>query len=1143
MIANKTNKLNKTEKNKKVKEGPCIFPFKYQWKTHSACIETPKGEICATEINPKTRTLVKYGYCKTLKSSKSKSLSKSTSSKETLKKSKKKKSKEKKIITEDLKISQSNKSTMSEKDKSESPSQQLKPPYNKDFISILDQLNKLMIRKGEPFRAKAYLKAQQEIIKYKKDIQTIDEIKPLSNIGPTIIEKLTEFINSGKIEVLEREKQNPIHIFTQIYGVGPKKAQDLIDKNITTIEQLREPSNLKLLNDKQILGLKYYEDINTRIPRTEIVEYEKILSKIFTKITPSIPGESMFEIVGSYRRGAETSGDIDIIITNSNNNKEIFTKFLDELLKEKIIIELLSRGKTKSLTIGRLPASTSTSMPTARRIDLLYSSPKEYAFAILYFTGSKEFNTVMRQYALTNNYTLNEHGISHMKDGIKDEIVMSQEFPDEKSIFDFLKLKYKSPTERKDGNAVEPISKEEDKKDADIPAKKKNTTLKKQPKKQHDKEIQENLEKFFTEGQSALDSMSEQEVTEILNNADNKYYCDETPIMTDDQYDILKEYILKKYPENKQAKEGHTKCIIEKNKVKLPYEMWSMDKIKPDTKELDKFKTRFNGPYILSCKLDGISALYTTEKDKPQLFTRGNGTVGQDITHVIPFLKLPSQKNITIRGELIIKKKTFDDKFKKDFKNPRNFVAGLVNHKTLTEERKEMLRSLDFVAYEVIIPPNQKPSEQMQYLESLNNTITVKNESIKDPKELTNEILSTRLKDWRDSYEYEIDGVICSDDNVYPRTSKNPEHAFAFKMVLSDQEAEAKVVDVIWTASKHGYLKPRIQIEPITLGGVTITYATGKNARFIEEKKIGLGAIIKIIRSGDVIPEVKDEEGVVIKPAEQPLFPKEPYVWNDTHVDIMVKDKETNQTVLEKTITNFFKSLDVEGIGEGNVKKIIKAGHDSIPKILAMTMPDFLEVEGFKNKMATKLFTNIQAKIESTSIAELAAATNIFGRGMGHKRIEKILKDEPDILTSTALPAEKIKKVKAIQGMAEKTATQFVEKIPEFLEFLKEAKLEDKLHKESTSTKQQQEQEEQEDPDKPKHPLHGKKLLMSGPKDKLLLNHLKKLGAEIQTAPTKETSYVIVKDPNEDTAKANKGRELKILITVKELKEKYDLDY
>ena len=85
---------------------------------------------------------------------------------------------------------------------------------------------------------------------------------------------------------------------------------------------------------------------------------------------------------------------------------------------------------------------------------------------------------------------------------------------------------------------------------------------------------------------------------------------------------------------------------------------------------------------------------------------------------------------------------------------------------------------------------------------------------------------------------------------------KNPDHAFAFKMMLSEQVAEAKVVDVIWTPSKDGYLKPRVQIEPIKLSGVTIEYATGKNAQFIEKNRIGVGAVIQIVRSGDVIPDI-----------------------------------------------------------------------------------------------------------------------------------------------------------------------------------------------------------------------------------------------------------------------------------------------
>ena len=80
-----------------------------------------------------------------------------------------------------------------------------------------------------------------------------------------------------------------------------------------------------------------------------------------------------------------------------------------------------------------------------------------------------------------------------------------------------------------------------------------------------------------------------------------------------------------------------------------------------------------------------------------------------------------------------------------------------------------------------------------------------------------------------------------------------PSISFAFKMILDDQTAEAKVLDVLWAPSKDGYLKPRIQIEPIDLGGVTITYATGFNAAFIEKNKINVGAVVEIVRSGDVI--------------------------------------------------------------------------------------------------------------------------------------------------------------------------------------------------------------------------------------------------------------------------------------------------
>ena len=213
---------------------------------------------------------------------------------------------------------------------------------------------------------------------------------------------------------------------------------------LLTIEQLREKQD-ELLNPTQKIGLKHYEDILKRIPRSEIDEYQQIFETSFNKIKSD---DSTFEIVGSYRRGAKTSGDIDVIITG---NKDNFKQFIDKLLEEKIIVELLTRGTTKSLVIAKLPNSN-----TVRRVDFLYASKEEYPFAILYFTGSKIFNTVMRGRALTLGYSLNEHGLYKM-DGKKKGDKLEQTFADEQSIFEFLKMKYKEPNQRINGRSVEPF--------------------------------------------------------------------------------------------------------------------------------------------------------------------------------------------------------------------------------------------------------------------------------------------------------------------------------------------------------------------------------------------------------------------------------------------------------------------------------------------------------------------------------------------------------------------------------------------------------------------------------------------------------------------------------------------------------------
>lgn len=1115
MYGSNINNKGKIEKNSSVKEGPCIFPFKYKWKTHEDCVDTPKGSICATEVSER-KTLKTYGYCR--KSSKNKSDSKKKpTKKKTLKIVK---SFSKNNTQKTYKHTSTDKESMAvitrSKSKSKSPSNTEKR-LNEEFTDILGEFNKLLLKRGEFMRARAYQKAQESIMNYPDSITNVSQITNLKGVGSTITSKLTEYVNTGKIEALEKERNNPLHIFTEIYGIGPKKAKELIELDITTINELKKRKS-EVLNDTQLLGLEYYEDILKKIPRNEIEIYEKHFKKAFNSVKNET---SSFEIVGSYRRGAKTSGDIDVIITDSNNDKTIFEKFIKKLVDENIIIHKLTDGKTKTLVITKLDKTP------ARRVDFLYSPPDEYPFATLYFTGSKVFNTVMRQRALNLNYSLNEHGFYQMN-GKKKGDKIDHVFSSEKEIFDFLNMDYKQPDERIDGRSVvvndvkvptqleKPIISKKKNEKASTPKKElspKNKTLKLKkisPKK--------HIDNFVKQGIDYLKTMTENELASSITYANDIYYNNpEKRVLSDNQYDIMKEHMESEYPENPVLKE--IGAPIERNKVLLPYEMWSMDKIKPTTDALPKWLNKYNSPneYILSAKLDGVSGLYTTEGESPKLYTRGNGKVGQDVSHLIPYLSLPSEKDIVVRGEFIMSKKNFKENYGSTNSNARNLAAGIVNK--LTKNVKDY-ENLDFVAYEVI-KPDVKPSYQMKYLEDLKIN-TVKHEI---SKKLTNDLLSAKLVSWREKYDYDIDGIIVTHDKTYSRISGNPDHAFAFKMVLSDQVAEAKVIDIIWSPSKDGFLKPKIRIEPIELGGVKIEYATAFNAAFVENNKLGIGSLVEIIRSGDVIPYIQN----VVVPAETLKMPDDEYVWNDTHVDILLVDKSNNETVRLKNIVGFFNDIEVQGLSSGNLKKIIDSGYNSVPKILKMQESDFLKVPGFKQKMAEKAYTNIKTQIDSASLLIIMKASNIFGRGLGEKKLKPIMEEHPNILISKETNEEKIQKVMKVKGMAKKTAETFVSGIENFKLFLEQINMTHKLN-DVPETKNMD----------TSHPLYKKKIVMTGFRDKTLEEKLKALGAELGSSVSKNTFVVVVKSTDETTGKTEQAQKLQIpIMTSTEFALKY----
>lgn len=1121
MYGSNVNNKGKIEKNKKIKEGDCLFPFMYKWKSHDKCFVTPKGNICATEISLPRRTLKKKGYCikKRTKKKARKKIDKSKVKKRgtfTLKKLDKRKINKKKTIKK-LKKKLKLKSKIENKNTVKNKSLDITMTYNTKFVKVLEQLESLMVKKGEHFRARAYTKAKESIILFKEPITEVEQLKSLRGIGNTILTKLQEYVDTGTLAVLEKAKTNPMFIFTDVYGIGPKKASELVKKhNVKTIAELRKRQD-ELLNDVQKKGLKYYEDILKRIPRKEIDLYEKELKKIFDSVKNK---DSSFQIMGSYRRGSSDSGDIDICISDSGDDVELFNRFIDALIEKKMLIEVLSRGNTKSLGVSRLGKKP------ARRIDFMFTKHKELAFALLYFTGSKEFNTVMRKRALDLGYSMNEHGLYKMTNG-KKGLKLETHFPTEKSVFDFMGMVYKSPTERKDGNAVMLIENQPKKKIDKNKIKKKTLkkkTLKKILKKTSGGEIRKGkrlIKEFLQVGQSQLEELNEDDLSSMIRAANKGYYANNKHIMSDEEYDILKEFIEEKYPDNESIQEGHTTASVsvEKNKIKLPFEMWSMNKFKKE-QQINGWLKDYKGPFIISAKVDGVSAGYSTKGDKPVLFTRGNGKIGQDISHAIEFLGLPTEKGIEIRGELLMKKDVFETNWSDKFANVRNMIAGTANAK---ESLPERWADIDFVCYEVVTP-QLTPSEQFKLIKK-HNIISV----IQKPMKKINKTgLSKYLIDWRENYEYDIDGIIVADDKKYPRTSKNPKHAFAFKTVLADQIVESKVVDVIWSPSKDGYLKPKVQIQPVKLGGAVIQFATLHNAEFVIKNKIGIGALVQIIRSGDVIPKVEK----VVKPATTIKMPSTEYKykWNSTKKDLILIDADKNEVVIMKIIDDFFNKIDVVGLGRGNVQRIINAGYKNIPQILTMTREDFLKVDGFKEKLSTKIYNSIHDRLDKVSLPSLMGASNIFGRGLGTKRISAIMDAYPDILTSKDNDEIKLKKVAGLDGFQEKTAKLFIPYIPKFIKFLQDINQTSKLQ--NIKVKQV---------DKT-HKLYNKKIVITGFRDKELQQKLEKIGVKLGTSVSKNTFIVLVNDLDDDTGKADKARKLDITImTPDSFKSKYSI--
>ncbi|XP_030747408.1 DNA polymerase beta-like isoform X2 [Sitophilus oryzae] len=320
---------------------------------------------------------------------------------------------------------------------------------NNDFCEFLGELaeyEKNINRNIHKYQA--YRKAVATLATYPTRIKSGHEAKSLPGIGEKISKKIDEFLQTGKLKKLENIHQDKssqiINLLTRVSGIGPVKAQKLFSDGIMTLDDLRK--NQDKLTHHQIIGLRYFDDFEKRIPRAEIHEIENILKREITEVDPK------YEIIicGSYRRGKPESGDIDTLITHPDYTSDKFNKkhkimvlksIIEKLKKCGLVTETISLGDTKFMGACRL----NPDLPT-RRLDIRFQPYDQYFCSVLYFTGSDVFNQKMRAHALEKQFTLNEYTLRPLGcTGIPGEPV---EITSERDIFDIIEYPYKKPEER-----------------------------------------------------------------------------------------------------------------------------------------------------------------------------------------------------------------------------------------------------------------------------------------------------------------------------------------------------------------------------------------------------------------------------------------------------------------------------------------------------------------------------------------------------------------------------------------------------------------------------------------------------------------------------------------------------------------------
>lgn len=651
--------------------------------------------------------------------------------------------------------------------------------------------------------------------------------------------------------------------------------------------------------------------------------------------------------------------------------------------------------------------------------------------------------------------------------------------------------------------------------------------------------------------------------------------------LTDNSYDALEYHLNKRLKLKERRREKVGAPPIDRIRVDLPYQMPSLDKIKPGTRALQDFiqscnakirpsssnttsstssgalggfgggvgsegsSTNRGNKLVWSDKLDGVSGLVVYKGGAiVGVYVRGDGTVGGDITFVKDYITFPSNISfdLAVRGEFVVSRRVFGEKYSKNFATPRSFVVSKLNSGFVSPA----LVDVEFLAYQIISHKGVDMSDGDGAGSYMNTFRQLDIWGFKTPENgvfepvkvggagggvggddgdsafecvLTFDIMM-KYRKRRDESAYKIDGLVLNHGGGIAGGGVK-----AFKMLLEEQIRDTKITTIEWNISRYGRFVPVAVFESVFIDDVRLHRASAFNASHVRDWSMGRGTKIKIARSGDVIPHIND---VTVDINVVPIYPSdEQGEWHWEPRDIVLNDIEGNKWVQIKRISYFFEVIGVPRLREGTVKNLWEGGLKTIESITQSTPKELIKIKGFGKKKSTDMYESIHSIMRKTRLDRFLAATTTFKTSIGRKLIIKLMSKYPSVIDDDEETIRANMKKNKIPGFGPKRIDGVASEMKKFRDFLYSLNEDDVKHAIEYNKKRVEQLSSNKNPT-----IDGKKFVLTGfmKTNYELEDYIFDNGGDISSVVTSDTAGVISNNILEISKKMLAASELKVKV-------------